>query len=106
MQRISKVFTFFILFFLISTSYAINVNVRSTSSKIDGLGFSVNGAKHGGIGSSYQASKMPKGSYSFGLRVKGKDIPCYQDGKKSVQLTRNTNAVLSLKGRRCNLKIS
>jgi hypothetical protein len=85
-----------------SNTYAINVNVRSTSKQIMGLGFTVNGSKHGGAGTSYEGSDMPKGSYRFGVRSKGKDITCVSsDGKRQFKLTKNTNAVLKFKGGKC-----
>jgi len=85
-----------------SNTYAIDVNVQSTSKDIMGLGFTVNGSKHGGAGTSYTGSDMPKGSYRFGVRSKGKDIPCASsDGKRQFKLTRNTNATLKFRGGKC-----
>jgi hypothetical protein len=107
MSNIIKISLGCFLFFLVTQSYAITVNVRSTSHKITGLGFTVNGEKHGGMGDSYHASHMPKGSYTFGLRAHGSDIGCVdKDGKKTIQLTKSTNAILHLKGRRCTMEIN
>jgi hypothetical protein len=90
-----------------SSAFAINVNVHSTSSKIDGLGFTVNGSKHGGMGANYHGNNMPKGSYTFGLRVKGKDIGCLdKSGKKNFKLSRSSAATLSVKGGKCTVKIN
>ncbi|MES2217415.1 MAG: hypothetical protein V4501_03280 [Pseudomonadota bacterium] len=95
------------LTFFISECYAIDVNVQSTSDKISGLGFTANGSKHGGPGTSYNGSSMPKGVYTFGLRADGKDVGCVDShGKKKIKLTTNTNAVLNFNGRRCIVKIS
>ncbi|MBV8801867.1 MAG: hypothetical protein JO131_02670 [Gammaproteobacteria bacterium] len=106
-------FTSFIvtfLFFFFSSSYAININVHSTS-KVSGLGFTVNGKNHGGMGNTYSAKDMPEGKYSFGIRVggaiSGKDIPCNSsDGQKYVILKKDTNAILQYSGKSCTLKIS
>jgi hypothetical protein len=104
MRNLLKVVISCFLLFFVMNSYAIQINVRSTSTKIMGLGFTVNGAKHGGPGSKYHATDMPKGTYTFGLRAHGKDIGCFtKDGKKEINLTKNTNAVLKLKGRRCTV---
>jgi hypothetical protein len=56
--------------------FAITVNVESTNHNITGLGFTVNGKKHGGPGHSYQAESMPKGSYVFGVSKDGKNKKC------------------------------
>jgi hypothetical protein len=105
-----KYFIVIFLFFFISTSYAININVQSTS-KVSGLGFTVNGKNHGGMGNSYSAKNMPEGKYSFGIRVggaiSGKDVPCNSDdGQKYVTLKKDTNATLQYSGKNCTLKIS
>ncbi len=85
-----------------SNTYAINVHVKSTSSKITALGFTANGSKHGGLGKSYDATDMPKGNYVFGVRYKGKDVSCLNsDGKKKFKLTKNTNALLKFRGGKC-----
>jgi hypothetical protein len=89
----------------ISTSYAINVNVHSTSSSITGLGFKANGSKHGGMGQNYEGKDMPKGSYAFGVRVKGKDVPCLSNGKRNIKLTKDTDATLVLKGGKCTVTV-
>lgn len=93
-----------------SSTYAININVQSTS-KVSGLGFTVNGKNHGGMGSTYSAKDMPEGKYSFGIRVGGtvlgKDIPCNaSNGQKYVILKKDTNATLQYSGKSCVLKIS
>ena len=98
------------LFLVFSSSYAININVHSTS-KVSGLGFTVNGKNHGGMGSSYSAQNMPAGKYSFGIRVggaiSGKDVPCNSDnGQKYVILKKDTDAILQYSGKTCVLKIS
>jgi hypothetical protein len=106
MRNLSKLFILSLLFF-VSTSYAIQVNVRSTSTKITALGFTVNGSKHGGLGSQFHARKMPKGLYSFGLRANGKDLACVEKaGKKKIKLLKNTNAVLDFNGKKCTVKFA
>jgi hypothetical protein len=90
----------------ITNANAITVNVSSTSKNITALGFTTNGSKHGGLGSTYHASGMPKGSYAFGVRAHGKDIPCYgKDGKKTVKLTKSTKATLEFKGKHCTVDL-
>jgi len=111
MRIYSKIVTGIFLSCLLSTSYAINVSVQSTSKDISALGFTVNGKNHGGMGTSYSAKDMPTGSYSFGIRVggviSGKDIPCNANGsKKNVNLNKDTNAILEYNGTNCILKIS
>lgn len=107
MRNILKVLVGSCLAFFITQSYAIEINVHSTSEKIDGLGFTVDGKKHGGAGSNFQAGDMPKGVYSFGLRANGKDVPCFKGGKKQVKLDKNTNeAVLDFNGKHCVLKLT
>jgi hypothetical protein len=105
MRSILKVFVcLFVSCFALNT-YAINVNV-STSSKVDGIGFTANGSKHGGMGSSYQGSDMPKGNYTFGLRSNGKDVGCVgKGGKKSVKLSKDTDVTLSFNGKHCTMKM-
>lgn len=110
MHTYLKSFITICLFLLFSSTYAININVHSTS-KVSGLGFTVNGKNHGGMGSSYSAKNMPKGKYSFGIRVggaiSGKDIPCNSgNGQKYVNLKKDTNATLQYSGKSCMLKIS
>lgn len=110
MRAYLKSFTGILLFFFISSTYAININVHSTS-KVSGLGFTVNGKNHGGMGSTYSAKNMPVGKYSFGLRVggaiSGKDIPCNSDnGQKYIMLKKDTTAILQYSGKNCTLKIS
>jgi hypothetical protein len=100
-----------ILFCFFSTSYAININVQSTSKDVSALGFTVNGKSHGGRGNSYNASNMPAGQYTFGIRVNGaifgKDISCpMANGNNQVNLNKDTNAVLEYNGKNCKLKIS
>jgi len=97
------------LFLFFSVTYAININVQCTS-KVSGLGFTVNGKNHGGMGSTYSAKNMPEGKYSFGIRVggaiSGKDIPCnFENGQKYVILKKDTNAILHYNGKNCVLKI-
>jgi hypothetical protein len=88
-------------------AYAINVKVVSTNSDIQGLGFTVNGKENGGMGTEYHKAGLPKGSYSFGVRMNGKDISCKDGhGKKMIRLNSDTNAVLNLKGNRCKVTIS
>ena len=107
MRILLKVLVMGCVTFLMTQSYAIQVNVRTNANEIEGLGFTVNGAEHGGMGNSYQGVDMPKGSYAFGLRDKeGKNIPCFtKNGKKSVQLSRNANAYLTYNGRRCMVSV-
>jgi hypothetical protein len=85
---------------------AINVNVESTNENIEGLGFTVNGKQHGGMGHSYKGDNMPKGNYTFGVRKKGKDITCFtSDGKKHVKLKADTNATLMFDNKKCVVKL-
>ena len=110
MRNYFKLFVITFLFFFVSSSFAININVKSTS-KVSGLGFTVNGKNHGGSGSMYSAKNMPVGKYSFGIRVGGaifgKDIPCTPDsGEKYVTLKKDTNATLQYSGKSCVLKLS
>jgi hypothetical protein len=105
MRKLPIAFVTCLLSFCISTSYAITVTVQSTSKNITGLGFKANGKKHGGLGTKYHASGMPKGTYAFGVRMKGKDVPCLtKDGKRTTEVTKNTNATLVVKGGSCSLK--
>jgi hypothetical protein len=107
MRTLAKVSLALVLSVAMTQSFAIQVNVQSNASKIDGLGFTANGSKHGGLGSSYQGDGMPKGTYTFGLRAHGKDIPCpTKDGKRSVKITKNTTAMLKFNGRRCTANLS
>lgn len=97
----------FLSLFVIENSYAITVSVHSSAKNIEGLGFTVNGAKHGGVGSTYHGTNMPKGSYVFGLRSHGKDIGCIDNrGNRSVKITRSSNATLSLNGRHCTVHVN
>jgi hypothetical protein len=104
MRKIPKLLLTSVLTLFITQVYAIDVDVQSTSKNITGLGFTVNGSKHGGLGSSYHGKDMPKGSYVFGVR-KGKDITCFVKGKKFTKLTENTKATLMLKGRHCTAEL-
>jgi hypothetical protein len=98
-----------LLTILLSCTYinclAITVNVESTNQNIEGLGFTANGEKHGGAGHSYKGENMPNGSYAFGVRKGGKDIPCMYNGKRAVKLKSDTNATVMLKGQHCVVKI-
>lgn len=99
------------LFCFFSMSYAISINVQSTSNEVAGLGFTVNGKNHGGRGNSYTATNMPAGTYTFGIRVGnslfGKDVSCYTgNGMNRVNLKNNTNAILEYDGKNCKLRLS
>lgn len=85
--------------------YAIQVDVKTSSKQVSALGFTVNGQKHGGPGSSYSASKMPVGSYSFGVRVKNADVGCPVSGQSSVMIKKNTVAILTVHGNKCTAQI-
>jgi hypothetical protein len=101
-----RVFGVLFLSAFISQAYAITVSVHSNK-KVEGIGFTANGSKHGGMGSEYHASRMPKGMYTFGVRVHGKDIPCRDaSGKKSMKLSKNTKAILTLSGKACTFKLN
>ena len=104
-NNLQKVLLGLLITGFISTSYAINVNVHSTSSAVTALGFKANGNKHGGLGKSYEGKDMPKGSYAFGVRVKGKDVPCLSAGKRKVTLNKDTEATLVLKGGKCTVTL-
>jgi hypothetical protein len=104
--NILKVMAALLLTTVVSTSYAITVNVHSTSSHITGLGFKANGSKHGGMGQNYEGKDMPKGSYAFGVRTKGKDVPCTSNGKRSVKLTNDADVTLVVKGSKCTVKMN
>ena len=107
MHTITKISLSLLLAATITNANAITVNVTSTSKNLTALGFTVNGSKHGGLGSTYHGSSMPKGNYTFGVRAHGKDITCYdKDGKKSVKLTKSTNATLKFKGKRCTVDLA
>jgi hypothetical protein len=111
MRSYLNVFVGALLFCFCSISYAINVNVQSTSKDVSALGFTVNGKNHGGRGNSYSAKNMPTGLYTFGIRVGGaifgKDISCFTDkGTNRVTLNSDTNAILEYNGKNCKLKIS
>jgi len=102
----AKILLFLLPIFLTSLSYAIQVNVKSPSRKVQALGFTVDGDKHGGLGKSYRGRNMPKGDYAFGIRSHLKDVPCLtKKGKKTVSLTKNTNATLIFNGETCVLVI-
>ncbi len=89
------------------TCSAITVSVDSTNENIVGLGFTVNGKKHGGPGHSYSADNMPKGSYNFGVRKKGKDIPCLTaNGKRSIKLKADTKVTLMFDDKKCQMKVN
>src|SRR5690348_14812541 len=111
MKTYFKFFVGTVLFLFISSTYAININVQSTSKNVSALGFTVNGKNHGGMGSTYNAKNMPIGKYSFGVRVGGtilgKDVPCnLSNGEKYVILKSDTNALLHYNGKTCMLRIS
>jgi hypothetical protein len=100
-RNLSKVFMAGFLTLFISQSYAITVNVQTSSSGVHALGFTVNGSKHGGLGSSYQGGDMPAGRYKFGVRAHERDIPCPVNGKRSVTLSSDANVQLTLNGNKC-----
>lgn len=111
MRGYIRVLTGSLLLCFLSNSYAINVNVRSTSNDVSALGFTVNGKNHGGMGTSYSAMNMPAGTYTFGVRVGGAvfgtDVPCNPvSGSKYVNLNKDTTATLVYDGKSCKLKIS
>jgi len=88
-------------------AYAIQVKVVSNNEDLEGIGFSHNGEDYGGMGSEYTKSGLPKGKYSFGVRLYGKDISCKdKNGNKQITLTRSTSVALILKGNRCTAKVS
>jgi hypothetical protein len=109
MSNHSKLLATLILVCCFSTSYAITVNVQSSSKDISALGFTVNGKSHGGAGSSYSAKNMPTGKYSFGIRVGGTifgtDIPCPSANGEFVNLTKDTNVMLQFNGKSCRLRM-
>lgn len=107
MERfIQQVYIFLILSLVTTFSYAIEVKVQTTSKEVTGLGFTVDGKQHGGLGTSYEAKEMPEGKYNFGLRDKDKDIGCHNDkGEESVQLVKNTTATLVYENGKCTLEI-
>ena len=85
--------------------YAIEVSVQANT-KVEAIGFTVDGNKHGGTGSSYHASDLPKGVYSFGLHADAKDIGCVDKrGRKMFKITQNTHAVVNFQDGRCTVSL-
>lgn len=82
---------------------ALQINVQSNS-PIYGLGFEVNGQKHGGAGHSYGADNMPPGMYRFGVRANslfGTDVPCLTNGQAAVRIDSNATANLIYNNGHC-----
>jgi len=107
-MRHLKIFFFLFIFTFVSTSHAIQINVKSSSKEVSALGFTVNGKNHGGAGKSYLASNMPAGTYEFGVRVNGlfgTDVPCSYHSKKEIQLNKDTMAILNYDGQACTMFI-
>jgi hypothetical protein len=100
MHKIVQLVCGLMMMLFVSQCYAITVRVSSPSQGLTGIGFKVNGSKHGGIGNSYKTSKMPAGNYSFGMRKNGKDIHC---GKMKLQ--KSSRVVLTMKAGKCSAKI-
>lgn len=89
-------------------TFAIQVNVSSPSS-VSALGFTVDGKKYGGMGKSYNKSGVPTGMYRFGVRVNGifgNDIACFNQGKISVFLTKDSDVTLIYNNNRCTAKVN
>lgn len=88
-------------------AFAIQVSVQSNNSHILGLGFKVNGEKHGGLGTHYQASDMPVGVYVFGVRMDGQDVRCMdRKGRTNIQLSNDARVVLNFEGSKCLLTVA
>jgi hypothetical protein len=96
-----------VLSLFVITSYAIEVNVKTNADKVTGIGFTVNGKKHGGMGSSYKAKDMPADAdYTFGLRIGTQDIGCKTEGgDEAVKLSADSNIELSYTDGKCTLKM-
>lgn len=104
MHALWRVLLGFILACAMLEVHAIEVNVQSTTNDISGLGFLVNGESYGGLGDSYRQTGMPKGTYSFGVRVGGifgDDVECHVDGKTTVDLNQDTTVMLNYDGKTC-----
>ncbi|MDX1902343.1 MAG: hypothetical protein SFW66_10160 [Gammaproteobacteria bacterium] len=104
MRRYSSIFIALFFMFFSLASYAIQVDVQSTSKDVAALGFTVDGKNHGSMGKKYHATGMPVGVYSFGIRANsifGKDVACSLNGQGSVTLQRDTTAVLDYDGNQC-----
>lgn len=87
-------------------AFAIRVSVLSTNKDIFALGFKVNGEQHGGMGTEYQSSDVPAGTYTFGVRWQGQDIRCSdKSGKSQINLTHDARVVLNFKGTKCTFMI-
>lgn len=109
-----KVMAAVVLSLCFSTSYAIQVNVQTSSSDVYAVGFKVNGSEHGGAGNSYTESGLPSGaSYIFGMRIGGliigaEDISCttVNGGYTTITLNSDTNAVLMYDGnKKCYVEV-
>jgi hypothetical protein len=88
------------------SSFAIQVKVQTSAKNISGIGFSVEGKQHGGLGKSYETSNLPEGMYTFGLRQKGQDVGCTtKEGEESIKLTKDSIATLDYDNGKCTLKI-
>lgn len=96
-----SMFSFFSTF-----SYAIDIKVTTSTENVTGIGFTVNGEQHGGLGNSYDKNNMPEGMYSFGLRYNGQDISCLsKEGKEQIKITKDTTATLILDNGKCTLEM-
>lgn len=94
---------FFAIFVL--NSYAIQINVQTSSKEVSALGFTVNGKDYGWLGTSYSVNNMPPGKYDFGVYVNGSDIDCLVGDQSWTTLSRDTTAILYLHGNKCIARI-
>ena len=110
MNTLAKILIGMLLLGCLSTSYAINISVRSSSNNVSALGFTVNGKNHGGAGTSYSAKNMPAGQYTFGVRVNGTifgtDVPCMTSRGQYVTINQDANIILDYNGKSCRLRMS
>lgn len=106
--KIKIILGFFFFLFSLQT-FAFQVTVKSSSKEVSGIGFSVDGKNHGGMGKSYTKANMPAGSYAFGIRVDGlfgTDVGCKTPkGKKYIALKNDTVAIVKYQKNVCIVQI-
>ena len=104
---ITKILVVSSLSLMAISSYAIQVKVQTSFKDAKGIGFTVDGKKHGGVGTEYTGNEMPAGSYSFGFRYEDKDIGCTNDqGENQIKLEKDTVVTLDYKDGKCTLTMS
>jgi uncharacterized protein YegJ (DUF2314 family) len=104
-----KILTGIALSFFVLNSYAISVNVQTSSKDVSALGFTTNGKNYGGMGKSYQKSNMVAGTYTFGVRVgglTGTDVGCTSQGKEEVSINNDATVTLNYDSKKCSMLVS